>query len=61
MEKRLSCADVSSDCKYVICAKTEQGIFERAREHARAEHNLNEIPRDLYEKMSSAIHDVERC
>jgi predicted small metal-binding protein len=39
MEKRLSCEDVGSDCKYVICAKTEQEIFEKAREHARAEHN----------------------
>ena len=61
MEKRLSCRDVGADCDFVICGKTEEEIFEKAREHARAEHNMNEIPKDLYDKARSAIRDVDRC
>ena len=31
MEKRLSCKDVGADCDFVICAKTEEEIFQKAR------------------------------
>jgi predicted small metal-binding protein len=52
---------VGSHCDFVACGKTEEEIFEKAREHARAEHNMNEIPKDLYDKARSAIRDVDRC
>ncbi len=61
MEKRLSCRDVGADCDTVICAKTEKEIFEKAREHARTEHNLNEISEELSDKVRSAIQEVDRC
>ena len=61
MEKRLSCRDVGSDCDFVACAKTEDEIFEKTREHARTEHNMNEIPKDLYDKARAAIREVDRC
>ncbi len=61
MEKRLSCRDVGADCDFVACGKTEEEIFEKAREHGRTEHNLDEIPKELIDKARSAIRDVERC
>ena len=61
MEKRLSCRDVGADCDFVACGKTEEEIFQKASEHARKEHNMSEIPKDLYEKARSAIRDVEKC
>jgi predicted small metal-binding protein len=61
MEKRLSCRDVGVDCDFVACAKTEDEIFEKAKEHAKKEHNMSEIPKELYDKARSAIREVDRC
>ena len=61
MEKKVSCRDVGADCDFVICAKTEEEIFQKARDHAKTEHNLNEIPKELSDKMRSAIREVDRC
>jgi predicted small metal-binding protein len=61
MEKRLSCRDVGVDCDFVACGKTEEEIFQKTAEHARTDHNMKEIPKDLYDKVRSAIGDVEKC
>jgi predicted small metal-binding protein len=61
MEKRLSCRDVGADCDFVACGKTEEEIFQKTSEHARKDHNMNEISEELREKARSAIRDVERC
>ncbi len=61
MEKRLSCRDVGADCDFVACGKTEEEVFQKASEHAKTAHNMNEIPKDLYEKARSAIRDVKEC
>jgi predicted small metal-binding protein len=61
MEKRLSCKDVGTDCDFVACGKTEEEIFQKAAEHAKAEHNMNEIPKELHEKARAAIRDVQKC
>ena len=61
MEKRLSCRDVGADCDFVACGKTEEEVFQKAAEHGRKEHNMSEIPKDLYEKARAAIRDVEKC
>jgi len=55
-EKEVRCRDVGADCDYVIHGKTEEEIFRKASEHARAAHNMKEIPRELMEKMRTAIH-----
>lgn len=61
MEKSLSCRDAGADCDFVICAKTEDEIFEKAKQHAKEVHNMSEIPKDLFDKVRSAIREVERC
>lgn len=61
MEKSLSCKDVGSDCNFSVCAKTEDEIFAKVKEHAKQVHNMSDIPKDLYDKARSAIRDVERC
>ncbi len=61
MEKRLSCKDVGTDCDFVACGKTEEEVLRKTAEHARTGHNMKEIPKDIYEKVRSAIRDVERC
>jgi len=61
MEKRLSCRDAGVDCDFVACDKTEEEIFQKASEHARTGHGMNEIPKELYDKVRSAIREVEHC
>ena len=61
MEKKLTCRDVGVDCDFVACGKTEEEIFQKAAEHARTDHNMSEIPKDLYEKARAAIRDVQKC
>jgi predicted small metal-binding protein len=61
MEKRVSCKDVGSDCDFVACAKTEEEIFRKIGEHARTDHNMSEISKELQDKVRSAIRDVEKC
>jgi predicted small metal-binding protein len=61
MGKSLSCRDVGSDCSFTACASTEEELFKKVKEHAKTDHNLSEIPQDLYAKARSAIRDVEQC
>ena len=61
MEKRLSCRDVGADCDFVACGKSEEEIFHKATQHARTDHNMNEIPKELWDKARLAIRDVEHC
>jgi len=61
MAKKLTCRDAGVDCDFVACANTEEETFEKASEHARKEHGMSEIPKDLYDKARSAIRDVQEC
>ena len=61
MEKRLACRDVGADCGFVACGKTEEEDFQKAAEHARTDHNMTEIPKELQDKARSLIRDVEKC
>jgi predicted small metal-binding protein len=61
MEKRLSCRDVGVDCDFVACGKSEEEIFRKAAKHAKTDHHMSEIPKELYDKARSAIREVERC
>ncbi len=59
--KSVSCRDAGADCDFTICAKTEEELFQKAADHARKEHNMNEIPKDVQEKVRSAIREVRQC
>jgi predicted small metal-binding protein len=61
MEKRLGCRDVGVGCDFVACGKTEEEVLQKAIEHAKTDHNMNEIPKELYDKARSAIREVKRC
>ena len=61
MEKRISCRDVGADCDFVACAKTEEELFRKLGQHARTDHNMTEIPKELQDKARSFIRDVEKC
>ena len=59
--KSVSCRDAGADCDFTICAKTEEELFQKAADHARKEHDMSEIPKDVQEKVRSAIREVQQC
>jgi predicted small metal-binding protein len=61
MEKRLSCRDVTVDCDFIACGKTEDEVMQKAADHARTSHNMSEISKEVHDKVRSAIRDVEQC
>ena len=64
MLKSLSCRDGGADGDFPVCASTEEEILEKAREHARSAHHMDEIPKDVYEKarffMFSEVFQTEQ-
>jgi predicted small metal-binding protein len=61
MGKSLSCRGVGADCSFTACASTEEELFAKVKEHAKTDHNMSEIPADLYAKARSAVRDVQQC
>ena len=61
MAKSISCKDVGSDCDFSACANTEEELFLTLGEHAKSDHNMSEIPKDLQDKARSAMRDVKKC
>ncbi len=57
MAKTLRCRDVGMDCDFVARGNTEDEILKKAAEHAKAAHNMNEIPPELLSKVRSVIRD----
>ena len=61
MEKMLTCVDLGLGCDFVFCANTEEEISQQAVAHARAFHNMTEFPKEFFDKVHSAIREVEEC
>jgi predicted small metal-binding protein len=57
-QKELCCRDVGVDCDFVARGKDEKEILAKAAEHAKRAHNMEEIPKELMEKVRKAIHVV---
>ena len=57
MAKVLRCNDVGFECEGVIHAETEEEVLKQAAEHAKSEHNLEEISDEVVEKIRAAIQD----
>jgi predicted small metal-binding protein len=57
MAKVLRCRDLGFDCDFVIRADTEEKILKQAAEHAKAVHNMKEIPEEVVAKVRAAIRE----
>jgi predicted small metal-binding protein len=57
MDKVFRCRDLGLDCDAVIRADTEEEILKKAAEHAKAVHNMKEIPAEVAVKVRSAIRE----
>ena len=61
IRKRLCCRDIGANCGFVICAKIEKEVFQKAAEHAKTVHNMSEVPKDLHDKARSTIREAQKC
>jgi predicted small metal-binding protein len=57
MASVLKCGDVVPGCDFEMTGSSDQGILQRAAEHAKADHGMDNIPPDVLDKVRRAIHD----
>ena len=55
--KVLHCSDLGMDCDFQAQGETEQEVMQKAAEHAKSSHKIDEITPDLAVQVKSAIHD----
>ena len=55
MAKVVSCREVGVDCDFVARAETEKELLQKCAEHARAAHDMQEIPPELVAKVQASI------
>jgi predicted small metal-binding protein len=57
MAKLLKCNDLNPRCIFEIRGNSEDEVIEKAVEHFRADHNMQNISPDVLSKARSAIRD----
>jgi predicted small metal-binding protein len=55
--KTLNCRDAGFDCEGEIRGATEEEILTQAAEHARTEHNVQQVSPELAEQLRKLIRD----
>ena len=55
--KVLHCSDLGMSCNFQARGETEQEVMQKAAEHAKSAHEINEITPDLAAQVRSAIRD----
>ena len=57
MAKIVRCREVGVDCDFEARGESEQEVLQKCAEHAKRDHNMEEIPPELAAKVRSAIRD----
>jgi predicted small metal-binding protein len=57
MTKVLKCNDINPGCSFEARGNTDEDVLKKVAEHAKAAHNMEEIPPDVLDKARSAIRD----
>jgi predicted small metal-binding protein len=58
MAKQLRCRDVGLNCDFEARGTTEEEVLQQASAHARATHQITEMPPELAAKVRAAIRTV---
>ena len=59
MAKSIKCSDVGVDCDFEARAENEAELMKKVAEHARTQHGITSIPKELLAKVKTAIRDVK--
>ena len=57
MTRTLNCNDVMPGCDQVIEGQDDSEVMNRAAEHARKDHGVEQIPPEIGQKAQAAIRD----
>jgi predicted small metal-binding protein len=57
MAKQLRCGDLMPGCNTVIEGRDEKEVMTKAADHARRDHDIQNLTPDLEQKVRGAIHD----
>ena len=57
MAKEMRCSDLMPGCDKVIEGRDEKEVMAKAAEHARRDHDIQDMTPDLQEKVRGAIHE----
>jgi predicted small metal-binding protein len=57
MGKTIHCKDVGFECDGVVRAGSEEEVLQRAAEHARNVHGVDELTSEMVAKVRSVIRD----
>ena len=57
MAKEMRCGDLMPGCDKVIEGRDEKEVMAKAAEHARRDHDIQDMTPDLQEKVRGAIHE----
>ncbi|HEY6536609.1 MAG TPA: DUF1059 domain-containing protein [Candidatus Nitrosocosmicus sp.] len=55
MGKSFTCSDVGVNCNWSASSEDKEELLNKIKEHAKNEHNFEEIPPELLEKVKNAI------
>jgi predicted small metal-binding protein len=59
MAKTHTCSDVGVPCDWRVRGDNDEDVMKEIREHAKTEHNMQEIPAELEPKVRQAIRDEQ--
>ena len=57
MTKVVRCRDVGFDCDGVVRAESEEELLAKVAEHAKNEHNINDVTPEIVAKVKSVIQE----
>lgn len=55
MTKKFACGDVVNGCAWSASANEEEELFKKIAEHAKHDHGISEIPKELLDKIRSKV------
>lgn len=58
MTKQLRCRDVGMDCDFEARGSTDEEVLQKAVVHARAVHDIPDVPPELANKVRAAIRTL---
>lgn len=58
MGKKFSCGDVVKGCNWTTTASDEGELFKNISEHAKNEHNMENISDEIIKKVKSKIQEI---
>lgn len=59
MKKVIRCRDIGYDCDGILHAYSEEELLSKVTAHAREQHDLRRVTRDVVEKLRFVMRDEE--